>query len=127
MPKLVDHVQRRAEIISANLQIIARDGLAGATMRAWPRELGVANGAVGHYFKNQDELLQATYEEVFARTNARAAVQTKGRHGWVPAGHAPGDASDGGCHPGRSPRSWSVSGDASPPTPACWYGFQRST
>jgi AcrR family transcriptional regulator len=81
MPKLVDHVQRRAEIISANLQIIARDGLAGATMRALATELGVANGAVGHYFKNQDELLQATYEEVFARTNARAALQTEGRRG----------------------------------------------
>jgi AcrR family transcriptional regulator len=81
MPKLVDHVQRRAEIISANLQIIARDGLVGATMRALATELGVANGAVGHYFKNQDELLQATYEEVFARTNARAAMQTKGRRG----------------------------------------------
>ncbi len=81
MPKLVDHGQRRAEIISANLQIIAREGLAGATMRALAAELGVANGAVGHYFKNQDELLQATYEEVFARTNARAAVQTQGRRG----------------------------------------------
>ena len=81
MPKLVDHAQRRAEIISANLQIIARDGLAGATMRALATELGVANGAVGHYFKNQDELLQATYEEVFARTNVRAAVQIRGRRG----------------------------------------------
>lgn len=81
MPKLVDHGRRRAEIISANLRIIARDGLAGATMRALATELGVANGAVGHYFKNQDELLQATYEEVFARTNSRAATHTKGRRG----------------------------------------------
>jgi AcrR family transcriptional regulator len=81
VPKLVDHGQRRAEIISANLRIIARDGLAGATMRALAAELGVANGAVGHYFKNQDELLQATYEEVFARTNSRAAAHTEGLRG----------------------------------------------
>lgn len=81
VPKLVDHAQRRAQIVDANLRIVARDGLAGATMRALANELGFANGAVGHYFKNQDVLLAATYEEVFARTNARSAAQTAGRRG----------------------------------------------
>jgi AcrR family transcriptional regulator len=81
MPKLVDHAQRRAEIIDATLRIVARDGLAGATMRGLAKELGVANGAVGHYFKNHDTLMLATYEEVIARTNARAAVRSRGRRG----------------------------------------------
>ncbi|WP_432877565.1 TetR/AcrR family transcriptional regulator [Kribbella sp. CA-245084] len=81
MPKLVDHEQRRAEIVDATLRLVARDGLGGATMRAIAKELGVANGAVGHYFTNQDALLAATYEEVFARTNARAAERAAGRRG----------------------------------------------
>lgn len=81
VPKLVDHEARRAEIVDTTLRIVARDGLAGATTRALAKELGVANGAVGHYFKNQDVLLAATYEEVFARTNARAGRAVDGRRG----------------------------------------------
>lgn len=81
MPKRVDHELRRAEIIDATLRVVAREGLAGATMRAIAKQLGVANGAVGHYFANQDALLAATYEEVFARTNARAAERAEGRRG----------------------------------------------
>ncbi|KRF23168.1 hypothetical protein ASG95_00065 [Phycicoccus sp. Soil803] len=81
MPKLVDHERRRAEIIDATLRLVARDGLGGATMRAIAKELGVANGAIGHYFTNQDALLAATYEEVFARTNGRAAERAAGRRG----------------------------------------------
>jgi AcrR family transcriptional regulator len=81
VPKLVDHQQRRTEIIDATLRLVARDGLGGATTRAIAKELGVANGAVGHYFTNQDALLAATYEEVFARTNARAAERAAGLKG----------------------------------------------
>jgi AcrR family transcriptional regulator len=81
MPKLVDHAQRRAEIVDATFRLVAREGLARATMRALASELGVANGAIGHYFKSQDELLWATYEEVFARTNARASQQVRGKRG----------------------------------------------
>jgi AcrR family transcriptional regulator len=81
MPKLVDHAQRRAEIVDATFRLVAREGLARATMRALASELGVANGAIGHYFKNQDELLWATYEEVFARSNARVIQHVRGKRG----------------------------------------------
>lgn len=33
MPKIVDHDQRRRDLVEATLRIILRQGLAGATMR----------------------------------------------------------------------------------------------
>ena len=44
MPKIVDHDQRRRELVDASLRIIVRQGLAGATMRDIATEAGFANG-----------------------------------------------------------------------------------
>lgn len=81
MQKTVDHDQRRAEIVLATWRIIARRGLAGATMRQIAHEAGFANGALKPYFPTKAELLRATYEHVFARTNARIQARVESLRG----------------------------------------------
>ncbi|SJM48120.1 TetR/AcrR family transcriptional regulator [Gulosibacter sp. 10] len=73
MPKTVDHDQRRDEIVRATWRIIAKHGMARATMRQIASEAGYANGALKPYFPTKADLLGATYRHVFDRTNRRAA------------------------------------------------------
>lgn len=77
MPKVVDHGQRRQELVEATWRIIARHGLSGATMRQIAAEAGFANGALKPYFPTKAELVEATYAFVFDRTNRRVEVATR--------------------------------------------------
>lgn len=72
MPKIVDHDQRRIELVEATWRIIARLGLDAATMREVAAEAGFSNGALKPYFPTKEDLLQATFTYVFSRTNKRA-------------------------------------------------------
>lgn len=76
MPKIVDHDQRRRELVEATLRIIVRQGLAGATMRDIATEAGFANGAIKSYFASKSDLLAATYLFVFEATNRRVEFST---------------------------------------------------
>ncbi|GAB3185360.1 hypothetical protein GCM10027060_24240 [Nesterenkonia halophila] len=71
MSRRIDRAARRREIVEAHLRLIARDGMQAATTRALTAELGVARGALWHYFSSFDELLSETFRMVFERTNAR--------------------------------------------------------
>lgn len=81
MPKIVDRAARRTEIVDAYLAIVARDGAAAATSRAVASELGVATGALWHYFSGFDEMLHAAFERVYANTADRIRRATDGRRG----------------------------------------------
>lgn len=81
MPKAVDHDQRRRDIVEAYLRLVARDGLDGASTRAVADELGVASGALWHYFAGTDALLAAAAERIVENTNARIAAGTGGLRG----------------------------------------------
>ena len=81
MPKIVDHDQRRQELVEASLRIIARQGLAGATMRDIAAEAGFANGVIKSYFGSKSDLLAATYLNVFDATNRRVELSTLGLRG----------------------------------------------
>ncbi|MGD6980311.1 MULTISPECIES: TetR/AcrR family transcriptional regulator [Citricoccus] len=83
MPKVVDHGQRRQELVEATWRIIARHGLSGATMRQIAAEAGFANGALKPYFPTKAELIEATYAFVFDRTNRRVEVATRDLGGLV--------------------------------------------
>lgn len=73
MPKIVDHDQRREQIAAAVNQILLRDGLEGATVRAVVAESGMSSGAIRHYFANHDELLRFASSQVEQRAGQRAA------------------------------------------------------
>ncbi|NUS36754.1 MAG: TetR/AcrR family transcriptional regulator [Pseudarthrobacter sp.] len=81
MPKIVDHDERRLELVDATWRIIARNGLEGATMREIALEAGFANGALKPYFPTKDTLLEFAFGHVFNRTNQRIASVTEGKSG----------------------------------------------
>lgn len=81
MPKIVDHDERRLELVDATWRIIARNGLERATMREIALEAGFANGALKPYFPTKDTLLEFAFGHVFNRTNQRIATVTEGKAG----------------------------------------------
>jgi AcrR family transcriptional regulator len=78
LPKIVDHQARREELVEATWRVIARAGMAGATMREIAREAGVSTGILAHYFADKEDLLgfalrlshRRVYERIHARTQA---------------------------------------------------------
>ena len=81
MPKIVDHDERRLELVDATWRIIARMGIESATMREIATEAGFANGALKPYFPTKDTLLTFAFGHVFNRTNERIAEVTAGLSG----------------------------------------------
>ena len=81
MPKVVDHVQRRRELVESTWRVIARRGLAGATMRQIAEEAGYANGALKPYFPTKMDLLEATFEHVYGSTEERISKSIEGLRG----------------------------------------------
>ncbi|WP_417564232.1 TetR family transcriptional regulator C-terminal domain-containing protein [Microbacterium sp.] len=81
MPKHVDPAARRAEIVDAYLRIVSRSGIAASTSRALAAEAGIAAGALWHYFGGFDDVVDAAFQRVYARTNERIAAATAGRRG----------------------------------------------
>ncbi|KGJ72677.1 TetR family transcriptional regulator [Cryobacterium roopkundense] len=83
MPKVVDHDQRRTELVDATWRIIARHGIEGTTMRQIAAEAGFANGALKPYFSTKDDLLSFAFGHVFGQTSQRMLEATAGTTGLV--------------------------------------------
>lgn len=81
MPKIVDHHQRRLELVDATWRIIAERGLDAATMREIAAAAGFTNGALKPYFDSKDRLLDFAFEHIFAQTNRRMEAATAGLDG----------------------------------------------
>ena len=71
MPKFVDAVIRRQEIVDAVFRIIATDGLERASLREVADEAQLAVGSVRHYFASSDELLTHAFAVVVDRIVGR--------------------------------------------------------
>ncbi|MBW4718466.1 TetR/AcrR family transcriptional regulator [Saccharothrix obliqua] len=89
MPKVIDHDQRRREIVEVAKKLIAEGGFEAATMRSIVTAAGFANGALKHYFASKDEIIAATFESVLAETARRmseldpGASPVEALHGFV--------------------------------------------
>ncbi|MEB7502896.1 TetR/AcrR family transcriptional regulator [Arthrobacter koreensis] len=81
MPKVVDHEARRVDLVRATWRIVAREGLARATMRSIAEEAGFANGALKPYFASKSDLLAYAFGYVFDQTNARIREAVSGHRG----------------------------------------------
>lgn len=57
MPKIVDHEQRRGEIVLGLWQVIHELGMDRVSFRAVAEAAGVSIGRVQHYFTSKDELV----------------------------------------------------------------------
>ncbi|MBB5939309.1 TetR/AcrR family transcriptional regulator [Streptomyces zagrosensis] len=71
MPKIIDHDQRRREIVAVAKKLIIQGGFEAATMRSIVAEAGFANGALKRYFPNKDSIVAATFQSVLAEMNER--------------------------------------------------------
>lgn len=75
-----DADERRKLLIAATTRVLARDGAAGASVRAIALEAGVSPGLVTHHFGGVDALIAATYAQVGGGVTAAldAAVAAAG-------------------------------------------------
>ena len=64
MPRVVDHRQRRDELIDAVWKLIIERGLPGITIRAVAERSGWSSGAVRHYLPTRDAILDAAAQRV---------------------------------------------------------------
>ncbi|GIU54949.1 TetR/AcrR family transcriptional regulator [Arthrobacter sp. NicSoilC12] len=85
MPKFVDAVIRRQEIVDAVFRIIATDGLERASLREVADEAQLAVGSVRHYFASSDELLTHAFAVVVDRIVGRL-TDADSRLGEAPPG-----------------------------------------
>jgi len=81
MPKIVDWDQRRDEILSATWRVIARDGIAGATIRAIAKEANCSRGILGHYFDDKADILGSALVHSHRRVGARMTQASAGQTG----------------------------------------------
>lgn len=59
MPKIVDHDERRREVIEALWRVIATSGIERVSTRSVAAESGWSRGVVDYYFDSMDELVLA--------------------------------------------------------------------
>jgi AcrR family transcriptional regulator len=65
-----DHDAKRTELLEAAIQVIARDGYAGASMRRVAQHAGCTTGAVTYYFANKEEMVTAVAQSLFDKADA---------------------------------------------------------
>lgn len=63
--------RRKEEVAGAAWEVIAKNGLAGASMREIAQHLGVTVGTLTHYFRNKDQLLELALTGVLKRVSDR--------------------------------------------------------
>src|SRR5581483_2487534 len=81
MPKIVDSDAKRDELLSATWRVIARDGIAKATIRAIAREANCSRGILAHYFDDKADILGAALVMSHRRVAARMDAATTGLAG----------------------------------------------
>ncbi|TYB67666.1 TetR family transcriptional regulator [Nonomuraea sp. PA05] len=81
MPKIVDHDERRREVLSAASRVIVRDGIDAATTRAIAKEAGYSNGVLAHYFADKDEILLSALRSSHRRIRDRLTGKVAGLTG----------------------------------------------
>jgi AcrR family transcriptional regulator len=62
VPKVVDHEERRQELVEAAWRVINRVGLEHTTIREIAAESGFSTGALAHYFRSKDDILRSALE-----------------------------------------------------------------
>lgn len=66
MPRVINHEERRRQIIAVARGLMVEGGFQAATMRGIATAAGFANGALKHYFDGKDAIVAATFDSVLA-------------------------------------------------------------
>lgn len=78
MPKIVDHDQRRRELLEATAAVIAAEGIQAATVRRIAQQAGCTTGLVTHYFAEKDDLIIGALRHVHAAAADRMKMVVHG-------------------------------------------------
>ena len=81
MPKIVDHAQRREEVLRATWRVVTTVGLHRATTRRIAEEAGYSNGVLAHYFADKDDILVSALQMAHARVRERMEVAVAAQSG----------------------------------------------
>ncbi len=77
MPKLVDHMSYRKQLLAQCFDLFARHGYSALTMRQIAAALEVSTGTLYHYFPTKEALFQQLVEEVTQQTVFEAAARVQ--------------------------------------------------
>jgi AcrR family transcriptional regulator len=75
MPKLVDHVTYRKQLLAQCFDLFAKHGYSALSMRQIAEVLDVSTGTLYHYFPTKEALFQQLVEEVTQQTIFEAVSQ----------------------------------------------------
>jgi AcrR family transcriptional regulator len=81
MPKVVDHDERREELLEAVWRVLARDGLHGTTIRSIADETGWSAGVLAHYFTDKEDILVSALRLSHTRIVGRWEEKLEGLKG----------------------------------------------
>ena len=81
MPKVVDHAQRRRELVAATWAVVAAEGIEAATVRRIAEEAGCTTGRITHYFADKEEVLVAALRQVHRAAGKRMLAAIGERSG----------------------------------------------
>lgn len=73
MPKVVDHVERRARIARAFAGLVAEHGFSATTYARTAATTGFSVGTVQHYFAARDDLARAAFDAILTDRDERIA------------------------------------------------------
>jgi TetR/AcrR family transcriptional repressor of bet genes len=71
MPLIVDHAQRREQVVDIAVDLIAQRGVEGVSVRAIAQQAGYSTAIVSHYFSNKSELLLMAYQQTLGKAGQR--------------------------------------------------------
>ncbi|MDJ0355640.1 TetR family transcriptional regulator C-terminal domain-containing protein [Paenarthrobacter sp. PH39-S1] len=97
MPKVIDPLIRREDVVQALFQVVAESGLEAASLRAVAAEAGLAVGSVRHYFDGQAELMIFAFRTVSARIRGRLEDRVAALESASGTRRAPGDRLSDAC------------------------------
>ncbi|MEV6878020.1 TetR family transcriptional regulator [Amycolatopsis sp. NPDC051128] len=66
--------ERRAALLDASIDVLAREGARGLTFRAVDQQAGVPAGTASNYFASRDDLLRQAGERVYERLTDEAVL-----------------------------------------------------
>jgi AcrR family transcriptional regulator len=82
MPKIINHDERRKEIVQTVWRLIAEEGIEAATTRRIAEATGYSNGVLLYYFPNKEAAVSAAFKYIFDDTNIRRAAKTPDPRGF---------------------------------------------
>jgi TetR/AcrR family transcriptional regulator, transcriptional repressor of bet genes len=81
VPRVVDHEQRRRELVAATWAVVAAEGIEAATVRRIAEEAGCTTGRITHYFADKEEVLVAALRQVHRAAGKRMLAAIGQRSG----------------------------------------------